>query len=115
MERRGLPVNSTTVCGRYEETCVSEPVCKPAVRSSVTGITLLGSGCARGRELEDAVKAALSDLGMNATIGHIVDFARIFSFGVTSTPGLMIDGRVVSYGQILKKDDVVHILKAFRN
>ena len=75
---------------------------------------ILGSGCAKCNQLEEATKAALEQLGMDTTIEHITDFARIASYGVMTTPALVIDGKVVSYGKVLKTEEVVKILQKVR-
>ncbi|MCR4996294.1 MAG: thioredoxin family protein, partial [Butyrivibrio sp.] len=48
---------------------------------------------------------------MDTTIDHVKDYEKIASYGVMTTPALVIDGRVVSYGKVLKKDEVIKILK----
>ncbi len=53
--------------------------------------------------MEDAVRAALTELGMDTSIDHVTDFAQIAAYGVMSTPALVVDGKVVSYGKVLKK------------
>ena len=53
-------------------------------------------------------------LGMDTTIEHIKDWGEIASYGVMTTPALVIDGKVVSFGKVLKKDEVVKILKEVR-
>ena len=60
--------------------------------------------------LEAAVRAALAELGMDDAIEHITDFAQIAAYGVMTTPALVVDGKVVSYGKVLKKEEVVSIL-----
>ncbi|MDD4096078.1 MAG: thioredoxin family protein, partial [Oscillospiraceae bacterium] len=49
-----------------------------------------------------------------AEIEHVTDFARIAAYGVMSTPALVIDGKVVSYGKVLKTEEVVRILNKIR-
>ena len=44
----------------------------------------------------------------------ITDFSVIAAYGVMSTPALVVDGKVVSYGKVLKRDEVVTILKRER-
>jgi len=39
------------------------------------------------------------------------DFAQIASYGVMTTPALVIDGKVVSYGKVLKTEEIIEILK----
>ena len=79
-----------------------------------TSVKVLGSGCAKCNQLESATVAALQQLGMDTTIDHVRDFAQIASYGVMSTPALVVDGKVVSYGKVLKTEEVVAILKKIR-
>lgn len=74
-------------------------------------VKVLGSGCAKCNALELATKTALEQLGMDTTIEHVTDFAKIAAYGVMSTPALVVDGKVVSYGKVLKTEEVVAILK----
>mgnify|MGYP000860841896 FL=1 len=78
------------------------------------GVKVLGSGCAKCNQLETAAKAALAQLGMDTTIDHVTDFAQIAAYGVMSTPALVVDGKVVSYGKVLKTGEVVKILQKVR-
>lgn len=78
---------------------------------SATGVQVLGSGCAKCKALEDTVRAALSELGMDTSIDHVTDLTQIAAYGVMTTPALVVDGKVVSYGKVLKKDEAKAILK----
>jgi predicted thioredoxin/glutaredoxin len=51
---------------------------------------------------------------MDTAIEHVKDFSRIAAYGVMSTPALVVDGKVVSYGKVLKTDEVVKILQKVR-
>jgi len=77
-------------------------------------VKVLGSGCAKCNALEGAVKEALAELGMDTTVEHVTDFAQIASYGVMSTPALVVDGKVVSFGRVLTKDAAAAILKKVR-
>jgi len=77
-------------------------------------VKVLGSGCAKCNALEAATKAALESLGMDTTIDHVTDFAKIAAYGVMTTPALVVDGKVVSYGKALKTEEVVKILQKVR-
>ena len=81
---------------------------------SKTGVKILGGGCSKCNQLEAATIEALTELGMDTTIDHVKDYEKIASYGVMTTPALVIDGKVVSYGKVLKKDEVVKILKEVR-
>lgn len=77
-------------------------------------IKILGGGCAKCNQLEAATKAALEQLAMNVTIDHVTDFSQIAAYGVMTTPALVVDGKVVSYGKMLKTEEVVKILQKVR-
>ena len=85
----------------------------PAVDTS-RGIFVLGGGCAKCHELEANTKAALASLGLDQSVEMITDFSVIAAYGVMSTPALVVDGKVVSYGKVLKRDEVATILKRER-
>lgn len=79
-----------------------------------SSVKVLGSGCAKCNQLEASVKEALGQLGMDTTIEHVTDFSKITAYGIMTTPALVVDGKVVSYGKVLKPDEVVQILKKAR-
>lgn len=82
-----------------------------AAKQEGSSIKVLGSGCTKCNQLEAATKEALEKLGMDTTIDHVTDFSQIASYGVMSTPALVVDGKVVSYGKVLKVEEVVEILE----
>ena len=57
---------------------------------------------------------ALLELGMNTAVDHVRDFEKIAAYGVMTTPALVVDGQVVSYGKVLKKEEIIAILKKVR-
>ena len=59
-------------------------------------------------------RAALAELGMETSIDHVTDFSQIAAYGVMSTPALVVDGKVVSYGNVLRKDEAVAIIQKVR-
>ena len=79
-----------------------------------SGVKVLGGGGAKCHELEANVKAALASLGLDQSVELITDFSVIAAYGVMSTPALVVDGKVVSYGKVLKRDEVATILKRER-
>ena len=85
-----------------------------AAKTEGTSVKVLGSGCAKCNALEAATKAALAQLGMDTAIDHVTDFAQIAAYGVMSTPALVVDGKVVVYGKVLKQEDVVALLQKVR-
>jgi small redox-active disulfide protein 2 len=63
-------------------------------------IEVLGPGCPNCQAVERNVRQALATTGLSAEVRHVTDWAEIAGRGVMSTPGLLIDGKVVSTGRI---------------
>ena len=85
-----------------------------APQAESASVKVLGSGCAKCNQLEAATKAALAQLGMDTAIDHVTDFAQIAAYGVMTTPALVVDGKVVAYGKVLKQEEVVALLQKVR-
>ena len=66
-------------------------------------IKVLGPGCKNCVNLEKNVREALTRLGVDAEVEKVTEYADIMAHGVMSTPGLVIDGDVVSYGGSLAR------------
>lgn len=95
--------------------CDAESMAKAEnAKTEGASVKVLGSSCAKCNQLEAATKAALEQLGMETTIDHVTDFSKIASYGVMTTPALVIDGKVVSFGKVLKTEEVVKILQKLR-
>ena len=94
--------------------CTPETMAQAEASKSDAGVKVLGSGCSKCNALEDAVRAALTELGMNTAIDHVTDFSQIAAYGVMTTPALVVDGKVVSYGKVLKKDEAKAIIQKIR-
>lgn len=95
--------------------CTPEQMAQAEADKTASGIKVLGSGCAKCNALEAAVREALSELGLDTPIDHVTDFAQIAAYGVMSTPALVIDGKVVSYGKVLTKNEAIALLKKSGN
>ena len=95
--------------------CTPESMAQAETVKAAAGVKVLGSGCAKCNALEGAVRSALEELGMDTAIGHVTDFAQIAAYGVMSTPALVVDGKVVSYGKALSKDEAKTVIQKARN
>lgn len=73
-------------------------------------VKILGTGCAKCNALEESVRKALERLDMETEIDHVTDYAQIASYGVMTTPALVIDGKVVSLGKVLSTEEAARIL-----
>lgn len=74
-------------------------------------IKVLGPGCRNCVALTNNTEAALKELGIEAEIIKVTDYKEIASFGIMSTPALVIDDQVVSYGKVLKSNAIKEILE----
>ena len=74
-------------------------------------IKILGPGCPRCASLYDNVILALEELGLEAQVEKVTDLGQIAAHGVIQTPGLVVNGKVVSQGKVLSVEEVKEILK----
>lgn len=74
-------------------------------------IEILGTGCKKCQQLEANAKQAVTNLNLNAEIGHITDPIEIAKRGVMSTPAMTINGKVVSKGQVLSPEQIQPLLQ----
>lgn len=75
-------------------------------------IKILGSGCPNCVRLADNAKKAASAAGIDAEFVKVTDFADIAAYGVMSTPGLVVDEKVVSYGKVLTAAEIEPMLRS---
>jgi len=73
-------------------------------------VKILGSGCRKCVALKENMEVALKEAGMEAEIIKVTDFKDIMAYGIMSTPALVINGQVVSYGKVLKPKEITKIL-----
>ena len=78
----------------------------------IHSVKILGGGCAKCNSLEAATKEALMELGVSVSIEHITDFDIIAEYGVMSTPALVVNEKVLSYGKVLNKKQIIKLLQA---
>ena len=73
-------------------------------------VKVLGGGCKKCETLLANTKEAVANAGIEAEVEYITDFAVIGSYGIMSTPALMIDEKIVSTGKVLKSRDIEKLL-----
>lgn len=100
---------SNCSCGSCNEKEVSEE--SVIKKEGIMNIKILGTGCKNCTNLTDNVKKALLNLNIEANIEKVTDMAEISSYGIMSTPGLVIDEKVVSYGKVLKSEEIEKIIE----
>ena len=69
-------------------------------------IKVLGTGCAKCMALEKTLNEVIKEMNLNVTVEEVKDMGRILEYPILTTPGLVIDGEVVLYGRVPKKDEV---------
>ena len=69
-------------------------------------VKVLGPGCKRCGAVADMVQTEADRLGVPVTIEKVTDYAAIARYGIASTPGIVIDGKVVHAGGLPKPEDV---------
>lgn len=77
-------------------------------------IKILGSGCKNCVTLKENTEAALKEAGLEAEVEKVTDFKDIAAYGVMSTPALVIDEKVVSFGKVLKPKEITKIIEKLK-
>ncbi|MCL4369308.1 MAG: thioredoxin family protein [Chloroflexi bacterium] len=69
-------------------------------------IKILGSGCANCQRLEALVKEVAVEKDLEATFLKVTDYKDIMSYGIMHTPGLVVNGKLLSAGRIPSKQEI---------
>jgi small redox-active disulfide protein 2 len=78
----------------------------------MVNIKVLGSGCANCKRLEATARKVVGDLGIEAEIEKVTDYAEIMKWPILSTPGLVINDKLVSAGRIPSEQEITDWLIA---
>ena len=73
-------------------------------------IRVLGTGCAKCKSLEKAVREVVENNNLSATITKVEDIVEIMKFNVMTTPALVVDGKIVVKGRIPSNNELKDIL-----
>ncbi len=75
-------------------------------------IKVLGPGCANCKRLEQITQKVIDNMAADASIEKVTDYQQIVELGVMSTPGLIVNDKVVSSGRIPSEAEVTEWIKA---
>jgi small redox-active disulfide protein 2 len=74
-------------------------------------IKILGTGCAKCHKLAQVVREVVDELKLEAGVEEVDDITKILEYPILTTPGLVINGKVVLSGQVPSKEKLIELLK----
>ena len=74
-------------------------------------IQVLGTGCAKCKQLTASAEKAVVELGLGVAVEKVEEIREIMKFKVMSTPALVVDGQVKSTGKVLSVEEVKAFLR----
>lgn len=73
-------------------------------------IKILGTGCPKCKTLEKLTHDVVAESGIDAQVTKVEDIMEIMNYGVVSTPGLVVDGKVKLSGRLPSRDELIKFL-----
>lgn len=74
-------------------------------------IKVLGPGCSNCKKLNEAALAAIKESNIDIDLEYVTDIEKMMTYGIMSSPALVINEKVVSQGRVLSKDDITKLIK----
>ena len=69
-------------------------------------VKVLGTGCANCRNTVKLIEEVAQSSGVAISLSKVEDMREIIAYGVMSTPGVVIDGKVVNAGGVPSRDKI---------
>ena len=73
-------------------------------------IKILGTGCPNCMTLEKRVKKVVEENDLEANVSKVEDLADIMEYNIMATPGLVVDGKVISKGRVPSEKEIKDLL-----
>lgn len=80
------------------------------LRISKMEIVVLGTGCPKCKTLEKATREAVAELNIEANVSKEEDIMKIMAYGILSTPGLVINDKVVVSGRVPSSGEIKKLI-----
>ena len=78
-------------------------------------VKILGGGCPKCERLEALTREVVEEMGLKATFTKVKSMNEIMAYDVMTTPALVVDEKVLSFGRIPGKDEIHHWLSELGN
>ena len=73
-------------------------------------IKVLGTGCAKCKQLEKEVEEVVREMGLDVAVEKVADMKQIMKYPILMTPGLVIDGELVVSGKVPSKAEITRYI-----
>jgi small redox-active disulfide protein 2 len=73
-------------------------------------VKILGTGCPNCQQVEKITREVMEEMGVEGTLSKVTNMADIRAYDILATPGLVIDGKVVSAGRVPSKAEVTSLI-----
>ncbi len=70
-------------------------------------IKVLGTGCNKCTATKEIIREVLTEIGEATQLEEVTEMSEILKYDVMATPGVVIDGKVVSWGKVPKRKEVL--------
>ena len=98
-------------CGSNGSDIDTNKVRKPLFLEGKPVFKVLGSGCRKCHDQYDILQKTISELNIDAEIEYITDLQKVMEYGIMSTPAIVLNDNVISYGRVLKGEDLIEIIE----
>ena len=89
---------------------IKNECCPDLKKGEICCIKVLGAGCKSCHEQYEYVNQAVKDMRLSVEVEYITDMQKVMEYGVMSMPALVVNGKVVAMGKVLKTADIVVLL-----
>ncbi len=76
-------------------------------------IKILGTGCANCKRAKAIALKVVQDLGIDAKVQDVTDIPTIMGYGVTATPAIVINEKLVGYGGVPSPQQMTKMIQQF--